>query len=61
MQALVLMRGFNHPNNCWRDNTAGHKQFRMFLENINDNFFLQVIEESTRKGALLDLILKNRE
>ena len=24
-QGLVLMGDFNHPNICWRDNTAGRK------------------------------------
>ena len=42
-QAPVLMGEFKHPNICWRDNTAGHKQSRRFLECI-DNFLLQVIE-----------------
>ena len=39
-QALVLMGDFNHPDICWRDNTAGHKQSRRFLECIDDNFLL---------------------
>lgn len=29
--------------------------------NVADNFFIQVIEESTREGALLDLSLINKE
>ena len=37
-QALVLMGDFNHPNICWRDNTAGHKQSRRFLQCTDDNF-----------------------
>ncbi|PKU27748.1 dtw domain-containing protein 2 [Limosa lapponica baueri] len=56
-QALVLMWEFNHPNICWRDNTAGHKQSRTFLECVDDSFLLQVIEEPTRRGAMLDLVL----
>ncbi|GAB0178597.1 hypothetical protein GRJ2_000325000 [Grus japonensis] len=60
-QALVLMGDFNHPDICWRDNTAECKQSRKFLECINDNFLLQVIEEPTRGGAMLDLILTNKE
>jgi len=28
---------------------------------IDDNFLMQVVEEPTRKGALLDLVLKNKE
>ncbi|KAF1441782.1 hypothetical protein FQV07_0011647, partial [Pygoscelis papua] len=57
-QALVLMGDFNHPDTCWRDNTAGHK---WFLECVNDNFLLQVVEEPTRRGAVLDLVLTNKE
>ena len=33
-----------HPDICWRDNTAGHRQARRFLECIDDSFLLQVIE-----------------
>ncbi|KAM9590815.1 uncharacterized protein ACIBXB_005869 [Morphnus guianensis] len=60
-QALGLMGNFNHPDICWRDNTAGHKQSRRFLECVDDNFLLQVIEEPTRRGARLDLVLTNKE
>ncbi|GAB0186145.1 mitochondrial enolase superfamily member 1 [Grus japonensis] len=60
-QALVLMGDFNHPNVSWRDNTAGHNQSRRFLEGLDDNFLLQVIEEPTRRGAMLDLVLTNKE
>ncbi|KAK4814166.1 hypothetical protein QYF61_009984 [Mycteria americana] len=55
------MGDFNHPDTCWRDKTAGHKQSERFLECIDDNFFLQVIEEPTRRGAMLDLVLTNKE
>ncbi|GAB0206983.1 hypothetical protein GRJ2_003163900 [Grus japonensis] len=60
-QALVLMGDFNHPNICWRDNTVGHKQSRKFLECIDDNFLLQVIEEPMRRDVLLHLLLTNKE
>ncbi|GAB0206702.1 hypothetical protein GRJ2_003135800 [Grus japonensis] len=60
-QVLVLMGDFNHPDICWRDNTAGYKQSRKFLECVDDNFLLQVIEEPTRRGAMLDLVLTNKE
>ncbi|PKU33654.1 zinc finger swim domain-containing protein 6- hypothetical protein [Limosa lapponica baueri] len=45
LQALVLVVDWNHPNICWRDNTAGHKQSKRFLECIDDNFVMQVIED----------------
>ncbi|GAB0185298.1 hypothetical protein GRJ2_000995100 [Grus japonensis] len=57
----LLMGDFNHPNICGRDNTAGHKQSRRFLECVDDNFFLQVIEEPRRRGAMLNLVLTNKE
>ncbi|GAB0180505.1 hypothetical protein GRJ2_000515800 [Grus japonensis] len=60
-QALVLMGDFNHPDICWRDNAAMHKQSRKFLECVDDNFLLQVIEEPTSRGAMLDLVLTNKD
>ncbi|GAB0204032.1 polycomb group RING finger protein 3-like [Grus japonensis] len=60
-QALVLMGDFNHPDICWRDNAAERKQSRRFLECVDDNFLLQVTEEPTRRGAMLDLVLTNKE
>ncbi|KAM6092638.1 uncharacterized protein LJ206_005604 [Theristicus caerulescens] len=58
-QALVLMGDFNHPG-IW-DNTEGHKQSGRFLECIDGNFLLQLIEEPMRRGAMLDLVLTNKE
>ncbi|GAB0207924.1 hypothetical protein GRJ2_003258100 [Grus japonensis] len=55
------MGDFNHPDICWRDNTAGHKQSRKILECVDDNFLLQVTEEPMRRGAMLDLVLTNKE
>jgi len=60
-KALVFMGNFNHPNICWRDNTAGHRQARRFLACVEDNFLLQVIEEPMRRGVMLDLVLTNKE
>ncbi|KAK4824925.1 hypothetical protein QYF61_021545 [Mycteria americana] len=60
-QALVLMGNFNHPDICWRDNTAGHMQSRRFQECIDDNFLTQVIKEPTGEVALLDLILTKKK
>ncbi|KAK4826285.1 hypothetical protein QYF61_007132 [Mycteria americana] len=59
-KALVLMGDFKHPDICWRNYTAEHKESRRFLE-CTDNFFLQVIEEPIRRGILLDLILTKNE
>jgi len=55
------MGDFKHSDTCWKDNTAGHRQSRSFLECVEDNFLLQVIEEPTRRGAMLDLVLTNKE
>jgi len=60
-KALVLMEDFNDPDICWRDNTTGHRQARRFLECVEDNFLLQVIEEPTKRGTKLDLVLTNKE
>lgn len=59
-QALVLMGDFNHPNICWRDNRAGHKQSKRILEDVDHNFLLQVREETTGKGTQLGFILNNK-
>ncbi|GAB0202510.1 hypothetical protein GRJ2_002716600 [Grus japonensis] len=55
------LRDFNHPAIGWRDNAAGHKESRKFLECVDDNFLLQVTEEPMRRGATLDLVLTNKE
>uniref|UniRef100_K7F1Q8 Reverse transcriptase domain-containing protein n=1 Tax=Pelodiscus sinensis TaxID=13735 RepID=K7F1Q8_PELSI len=60
-QALVLMGDFNHPDICWETNTAVHRQSRKFLENVGDNFLVQVLKDPTRGRAQLDLLLTNRE
>ncbi|GAB0208473.1 mitochondrial enolase superfamily member 1 [Grus japonensis] len=55
------MGDFNHPDICWKGNTARHAQSRRFLQSIDDNFLTQVVEEPTRRGVLLDLVLTNKE
>ncbi|PKU42646.1 glycerol kinase [Limosa lapponica baueri] len=60
-QALVLMGDFNYPDICWKDNTARHTQPWRFLQSIDDNFLAQVVGEPMRRGALLDLVLTNKE
>jgi len=46
---------------CWRDNTTGQKQSRRFLEYVDNNLLLQVIEEPTNRGAMLDIVLTSKE
>ncbi|GAB0179421.1 hypothetical protein GRJ2_000407400 [Grus japonensis] len=55
------MGDFSYLNICWRDKTEGRKQSRRFLECIDDNFLLQVTEEPTMRGAMLDLVSTNKE
>ena len=60
-RALVLMGDFNHPDICWDSGMAGGRQSRRFLESVEDNFLVQVIDGPTRGEALLDLVLTNAE
>ncbi|PKU44641.1 dtw domain-containing protein 2 [Limosa lapponica baueri] len=55
------MEGFNHPDICWRDNTARHKKPSTFLECVNNNFLLQMVEKPMRRGGMLDLGLTNND
>jgi len=55
------MGDFNHPDISWEDHTARQTQSRTFLQSIDDNFLMQVVEEPKSKGALLDLVLTNKE
>lgn len=54
------IRVINHPNICWRDNTAWLKPLGRFLECI-DNLVAQVIKEQISASAVLDLMLTNKE
>ena len=54
------MGDFNHPDICWEDHTARHTQSWRFLQNIDDNFLMQVVEEPMRRGILLNLALTKR-
>ena len=60
-QAMVLMGNFNHLDTCWRNNTDGHMQSWRFLENIRDKFLTQMLKEPVSTGALLDLVITNKE
>ena len=42
--ALVLMGDFNHPDICWDSGMVGGRQSRRFLESVEDNFLVQVID-----------------
>ena len=60
-QVLVLMGDFSYPDICWISNVARHAWSRWFLQCVEDNFLMQVVEELMRGGVLLDLLLTNRE
>jgi len=55
------MGDFNHTDISWEDHAARQEQSRRLLQSIDDNFLMQVVEEPTRKGALLDLVVTNKE
>lgn len=55
-----LQGNLNHPDSCWKGNTAEYRQPRRFQESIDGNCLTQVIKE-TRKDALLDLIFINNK
>lgn len=52
-QAAQVLMG-NHPDTCWRDNTARNTESRKFLESTDNTFLIQM--QPTRKDVLLDLI-----
>jgi len=60
-QALILVGNFNHPDFIWEDRTAMHLHSWKFVQSIDDNFLMKVVEEPTRRGTLLDLVLTNKE
>ncbi|GAB0208399.1 mitochondrial enolase superfamily member 1 [Grus japonensis] len=59
--ALVLVGDFNFPDINWEYHTAVMSRSWKFLKFVGDNFLSQVLSESTRKDALLDLLFVNRE
>ena len=59
--ALALMGDFNLPDVNWEHHTTDTSRPRSFLKHLHDNLLIQLLKEPTRKGALLDLLLVNRE
>lgn len=56
------MGDFNHPEIFLKKgNMAGHKQLIRFLECVEDKFFTQVLDGLTRRVALLDMLLADKE
>ena len=54
LQALVLMGNFTHQDICWDSGMVDGRQSRRFLESIEDNFLVQVLDGLTQGEALLD-------
>jgi len=55
------MGDFNQPDISQVSQTARHTRSRWFLQCVEDNFLTQVVEEPTRWGVLLDLVVSNRD
>jgi len=55
------MGDFRHTDICQKSNTAGHQQLKRFLECTEGNFLSQLVQESTRKGVMIDLVLTNEK
>ena len=58
---MILMGDFSHPSIDWRDNTGVHQILKGFLECIDDNFLFEVVQEPMKKGAVLDLVLTDKD
>ena len=61
LQALVLTGDFNHADICWDSGMAGGRQPKRFLESVEDNLLVQVIDGPIRGEALPDLVFTNAE
>lgn len=53
--------GVIHSSMCWKENAAGHKPSRRFLESTDESCLTQTTEEPERRGALQDLIHISKE
>ena len=58
-QSLILLGDFNHPSICWKSSMASCRQFRRFLEHLEDSFLSQVTDSPTQGNAILDLVVMN--
>jgi len=53
-QALILV------DTCWKNNALRHSQSNRYLQGIEDNFLVQVVEEPMRRIVLVNLALTNK-
>lgn len=61
LQELVLIGDFSYWNIYCKKNSAGHTHSRSFLQCIRNNFPVHVMEETTKRVVLMDLVLINKE
>lgn len=59
--ALMRMANFNFPDTSWKYHTAMTSKTAKFHKKAEDHFLLQVLSEPTRKGALLNLLLRTEK
>lgn len=59
--ALCLIGTFNFPDVCWKYTTAKNKLCWRFLQCVEDNFLMQVVEESVRRGVPLEFVLTKKK
>uniref|UniRef100_K7EWV1 Endonuclease/exonuclease/phosphatase domain-containing protein n=1 Tax=Pelodiscus sinensis TaxID=13735 RepID=K7EWV1_PELSI len=57
----VIMGDFNFPDIDWRTSASNNNRAQIFLDVIADEFLHQVVAESTRGDAILDLVLVSSE
>lgn len=55
------MGDFSHTDLCWKNNTSRRTQSSRFLQCVDDNLLMQVVEEPMRRAVLLCLVLRNKE
>lgn len=55
------MRNFNHLDVFWENNMRACNKYRRFLECVDQNFLVQVLDKPTKAEALLDLMLTSAE
>lgn len=61
MVTLVLMGGFKIPDTNWEYRTDVMSKAVKFLKQAEDNFWSQILSESMRKTALLNMLFENRK
>ena len=55
------MDGFNHASICWKVLWLGTSNLGDFWKVLKINFLMQLIDELTRRDAVLDVLLTNKK